>query len=44
MREPERIAAMGARARARVVSAFSRDREADEISDVYRQVWAARKG
>jgi hypothetical protein len=33
---------MGKRARERVVSAFSRDREADEISDVYRQVWAAR--
>jgi mannosyltransferase len=43
MRDPERIEAMGERARARVVSAFSRDREADEISDVYRQVWAARK-
>ncbi len=44
MREPERIEAMGERARARVVSAFSRDREADEISAVYRQVWAARGG
>ena len=43
MRDPERIEAMGRRARARVVSQFSRDREADEISDVYRQVWAARK-
>jgi mannosyltransferase len=43
MRDPERIEAMGERARARVVSQFSRDREADEISDVYRQVWAARK-
>ena len=43
MREPERIEAMGERARARVVSAFSRDREADEISAVYRQVWAMRK-
>ena len=43
MREPERIEAMGERARARVISAFSRDREADEISDVYRQVWASRK-
>ena len=42
MREPERIEGMGRRARARVVSAFSRDREADEISDVYRQVWVAR--
>ena len=44
MRDPERIETMGERARARVVSAFSHDREADEISDVYRQVWAARKG
>jgi mannosyltransferase len=42
MRDPERIEAMGECARARVVSAFSRDREADEISAVYRQVWAAR--
>jgi len=42
MRDSERIEAMGRRARARVLSAFSRDREADEISDVYRQVWAAR--
>ena len=42
MRDNERIEAMGRRARARVLSAFSRDREADEISDVYRQVWAAR--
>jgi mannosyltransferase len=42
MREPERIEAMGRRARKRVVSAFSRDREADEISAVYRQVWAAK--
>jgi mannosyltransferase len=42
MREPERMAAMGERARGRVVSAFSRDREADEISAVYRQVWAAK--
>jgi mannosyltransferase len=41
MRDPGRIEGMGARARARVVSAFSRDREADQISDVYRQVWAA---
>ena len=44
MSDPERIEAMGERARARVVSAFSRDREADEISAVYRQVWAMRKG
>jgi mannosyltransferase len=44
MRDPKRIEAMGQCARARVVDAFSRDREADEVSDVYRQVWAARKG
>jgi mannosyltransferase len=44
MREPERIEAMGARGRAVVASRFSRDREADEISDVYRQVWGARGG
>jgi mannosyltransferase len=44
MRDPERVEAMGRRARARVVSQFSRDREADQISDVYRQVWAAQKG
>ena len=44
MREPGRIEAIGERARARVVSAFSRDREADEISAVYRQVWAERGG
>ena len=44
MRDPERIEAMGRRARARVVSQFSRDREADQISDVYRQVWAGFEG
>jgi mannosyltransferase len=44
MREPQRIKAMGCRARARVVSDFSRDREADEISAVYRAIWAASKG
>jgi hypothetical protein len=44
MREPERIQAMGQRARERVVGAFSRDREADEISAVYREVWVAREG
>ena len=41
MRDPERIEAMGRRAREKVVEKFSRDREADEISAVYRQVWAA---
>jgi mannosyltransferase len=40
MRDPERIEAMGRRAREKVVEKFSRDREADEISAVYRQVWA----
>ena len=44
MRDPKRIEAMGRCARARVVDAFSRDREADEVSDVYRRVWAARNG
>jgi mannosyltransferase len=43
MRDPERIEAMGRRARERVVADFSRDREADEISAVYRQVWKARE-
>jgi len=36
MREPERIQAIGAKARARVERDFSRDREADEIVAVYR--------
>ena len=39
MREPERIPAIGAKARARVERDFSRDREADEIADVYRRLW-----
>ncbi len=39
MRDPERIAAMGARARARVEQGFSRDREVDEIVAVYRRLW-----
>ncbi len=43
MRDPERIAAIGWRARETVVARFSRDREADEIGAVYRQVWAQRK-
>jgi mannosyltransferase len=42
MRDPERLEALGRRARKKVVEKFSRDREADEISAVYRQVWAAR--
>jgi mannosyltransferase len=43
MRDPERIEEMGRRARARVVGEFSRDREADQISAVYRQIWQASK-
>jgi mannosyltransferase len=39
MRDPERIAAVGARARARVEQGFSRDREVDEIIAVYRRLW-----
>ena len=39
MREPERIPAIGAKARAEVAKRFSRDREADEIVAVYRQLW-----
>jgi mannosyltransferase len=43
MRDPGRIEAMGRRARERVVADFSREREADQISAVYRQIWAAPK-
>jgi mannosyltransferase len=43
MRDPERIEAMGRRAREKVVARFSRDREADEISAVYQRIWAARE-
>jgi mannosyltransferase len=39
MRDPERIAPMGARARIRVEQGFSRDREVDEILSVYRRLW-----
>ena len=39
MRNPERMADMGARARARVVKDFNRDREVDEIVSVYRGLW-----
>ncbi len=41
MRDPERIAPMGARARIRVEQGFSRDREVDEILSVYRRLWEA---
>ena len=39
MREPDRIAGIGAKARARVERDFSHDREADEIVAVYRTLW-----
>jgi mannosyltransferase len=39
MRNPDRIAEIGARARARVAECFSRDREADDIVAVYRRLW-----
>ncbi len=41
MREPERAAEMGARARTRVVAAFSLDSEAERIAAVYRQALAS---
>ena len=41
MRDPERIADIGARARARIVQDFSRDREVDEIVSVYQRLWNA---
>jgi mannosyltransferase len=44
MRDPERVAEMGRRARDRIIANFSRDREVDQISAVYRQVWDAREG
>ena len=43
MRDPQRIDAMGRRARETVVEKFSRDREADEISAVYQRVWAGKQ-
>ena len=41
MRDPERAARIGERARAVVVDRFSRDREVDEIVGVYRKLWKA---
>jgi mannosyltransferase len=41
MREPERMAEMGRRARAHVVATFSRESEVDRIMAVYAQVWQA---
>lgn len=42
LRDPDRAAAMGARARRRVLAEFSVDAEAGKIVDVYRRVWSAR--
>ena len=39
MREPEKIAAIGEKARARVMEAFNRDREVEEIIAVYDKMW-----
>ena len=39
MREPERAARIGERARAVVVDRFGRDREVEEIVSVYRKLW-----
>ena len=43
MRAPERIPAIGAKARARVERDFSREREADDIAAVYRRLWEAQE-
>jgi mannosyltransferase len=40
LREPERIQGIGERARARVMDAFNRTREVDEIIGIYRKIWA----
>jgi mannosyltransferase len=39
MQSPEKSEAIGERARARVMDAFNRDREVDEIIGVYRKIW-----
>jgi mannosyltransferase len=40
MREPGRIEAIGARARAKIVEDFNREREVSQIVEVYRRLWA----
>jgi hypothetical protein len=40
MRAPEQIVGIGERARARVMDAFNRNREVDEIIGVYQKIWA----
>lgn len=42
MRDPAAAAAMGARARHRVLAEFSVDAEAEKIVEIYRRVWSAR--
>ncbi len=39
MRAPEKIDAIGEKARARVMDAFNRDREVEEIIGVYEKIW-----
>jgi mannosyltransferase len=40
MQQPERIGAIGARARAEIVANFNRNREVGQIVEVYRRLWA----
>jgi mannosyltransferase len=40
MQQPERIGAIGARARAEIVENFNRNREVGQIVEVYRRLWA----
>jgi mannosyltransferase len=40
MQNPERIEAIGLKARAEIVENFNRDREVGQIVDVYRRLWA----
>ena len=40
MQAPERIAAIGEKARAEIFERFNRDREVAEIVGVYREIWA----
>jgi mannosyltransferase len=40
MRDPGRIEAIGVRARAKIVEDFNREREVNQIVDVYRSLWA----
>jgi glycosyltransferase involved in cell wall biosynthesis len=40
MQTPERIEAIGLKARAEIVENFNRNREVDQIVEVYRRLWA----